>query len=132
MTKSSMRFDSLRERYAGSFASKRAALAQAWRAFADTGDPNSARALQVLAHRLAGSAPTYGYEALGAHAGVVDRVLADWCLAAPSTRESTAELLLRLAAPVEALIDSLAQHAADASDASDASEAGPDGSAPGP
>jgi len=119
MTKGTIRFDSLRERYARSFASKRAALVQAWRAFADTGDPNSARALQVLAHRLAGSAPTYGYEALGAYAGVVDRVLADWSEAAPSTRESTAQLMLRLAAPAQALIDSLSQHAADASDASE-------------
>ena len=119
MTESSKRFDSLRVRYARSFASKRAALAEAWRAFADTADATRARELHVLAHRLAGSAPTYGYEALGAQAGVVDRALADWNEAAPNARESPAELALRLAAPAEALIESLAQHAAEAPHASE-------------
>lgn len=119
MTDSLKRFDSLRVRYARSFASKRAALAEAWRAFADTAEAARASELQMLAHRLAGSAPTYGYEALGAQAGVVDRALADWIEAAPGARESPAELVLRLAAPAQALIDSLAQHAAEASDASE-------------
>lgn len=116
MTDSLKRFDVLRARYARSFASKRAAFAEAWRAFADTPDATRARDLQMLAHRLAGSAPTYGYESLGAHAGVVDRALADWNEAAPKARESPAQLALRLAAPAQALIDSLAQHAADASE----------------
>lgn len=119
MAESSKRFESLRARYARSFASKRSALAEAWRAFADTADATRARELQVLAHRLAGSAPTYGYEALGAHAGVVDRALADWIEASPNARESPAELALRLAAPAQALIESLAQHAAEAAGASD-------------
>lgn len=119
MTESSKRFDSLRVRYARSFASKRAALAEAWRAFADTADATRARELQVLAHRLAGSAPTYGYEALGAQAGVVDRALADWNEAAPNARESAAELVRRLSSPAQALIESLAQHAAEALDGSE-------------
>lgn len=119
MTDSLKRFEFLRVRYARSFASKRVALAEAWRAFADTADVTRAKELQVLAHRLAGSAPTYGYEALGAHAGVVDRALADWSEAAPNARESPAELALRLAAPAQALIDSLGQHAAEASAASE-------------
>jgi len=119
MTDSLKRFELLRARYVRSFASKRAALAQAWRAFEDTADATRARNLQVLAHRLAGSAPTYGCEALGARAGVVDRALADWSEAAPNARESPAELALRLAAPAKALLESLAQHAAEAPDASE-------------
>jgi hypothetical protein len=61
----------------------------------------------------------YGYEALGAYASVVDRALADWSEAAPDARESPAKLALRLAAPAQALIESLAQHAAESPDASE-------------
>ncbi len=119
MTDSTERFESLRVRYARSFASKRATLAEAWHAFADSADASRARELQVLAHRLAGSAPTYGYEALGAYASVVDRAIADWSEAAPNARESAAELARRLSAPAQALIESLAQLAAEAADASE-------------
>ena len=61
MTDSSERFEFLRARYTRSLASKHAALVDAWRAFAGGADEKNASALQTLVHRLAGSAPAYGY-----------------------------------------------------------------------
>lgn len=116
MTDSSKRFEFLRSRYARSLVSKHAVLAEAWRAFADTADERNARSLQILVHRLTGSAPAYGYAELGARAGAVDRELADWDETEPSARDSPGELARRLSAPMQALIESLAHHAAAAPD----------------
>jgi hypothetical protein len=112
MADSSERFEFLRARYARSFASKHAAIAYAWRAFAGDADQTNARALQTLVHRLAGSAPTYGYAELGARAGAVDRELAGWDETDPSVRDSPDELARRLSAPMQALVESLAHRAA--------------------
>src|SRR3954451_14768263 len=64
MTANSPELDALHARYARSFASKHAALLEAWQAFSATRDEPSARTLHDLVHRLAGSAPSYGYETL--------------------------------------------------------------------
>lgn len=118
MADSSKRFEILRARYAKSLASKHAAVAQAWRAFADAANESRACELQDLAHRLAGSAPAYGYAALGSRAGIVDNEIADWRDANPTARESPRELAQHMADPVRALIESLAQLAAAAADRS--------------
>ena len=56
----------LRERYQASLASKRVALEAAWSAVGATPEDPDARAeLRSQLHRLAGSAPAYGYKALG-------------------------------------------------------------------
>ncbi len=60
------RLSLLRDRYAASLASKRTALAAAWHAFRDEPGAAGVRAeLRGLLHRLAGSAPAYGYQVLG-------------------------------------------------------------------
>jgi HPt (histidine-containing phosphotransfer) domain-containing protein len=114
MTATSQRLDALRTRYVRSLASKRAALEEAVRAFERDGGEMTAKAVQVLVHRLAGSAPTYGYAALGALAAKVDRVLIDWCESAPATRPPSATLASQIEPSMRTLIDMLAQHAADA------------------
>ncbi|HEV7490233.1 MAG TPA: hypothetical protein VGO25_05470 [Rhodanobacteraceae bacterium] len=114
MADSRKRFEILRARYAKSLASKHAALAEAWRAFADAADEVRACKLQDLAHRLAGSAPAYGYATLGTRAGIVDSEIADWRDANPNARESPGDLARRLSAPTQALIESLARLAAEA------------------
>jgi len=69
------RMDALRKRYADSLADKRAALVGAWETWrASTGSPAHLRDLAMLAHRLAGSAGSYGYDELGACASALDRV----------------------------------------------------------
>ena len=110
MTDSSRRFERLRARYAQSLASKRAALGEAWRACVATPEPSSLDKLQLLVHRLSGSAPAYGYKTLGRHASAIDRELMDWS-AASMDRESAADLTQRLSAAMQALIDELARHA---------------------
>ncbi len=69
------RLETLRARYVESLPSKRAALDAAWRAFLAAPDAGKARELQTLAHRLSGSAPAYGYEALGDRARAVDALI---------------------------------------------------------
>ena len=93
--------DALHARYARSLASKHATLLEAWRAFAAAKDDASARKLHGLIHRLAGSAPTYGYASLGLLARKADHAFA----------HGGHDLAERLAAPVEALLDDLARQA---------------------
>jgi HPt (histidine-containing phosphotransfer) domain-containing protein len=98
----------LRERYAASFATKREALDAAWTAFADAPDEARARTLRHLAHRLAGSAPAYGYEMLGALARDVDALLTDWIESATDARASPAHIVARIAPVANALLEQLA------------------------
>ena len=101
MTATSPQMDALHARYARSLASKHAALLEAWRAFGAARDDASARKLHGLIHRLAGSAPTYGYASLGTLARKADHAFA----------QGVHDLAERLEAPVEALLDDLARHA---------------------
>ena len=97
MTANSPELDALHARYARSFASKHAALLEAWQAFSAARDEPSARKLHDLVHRLAGSAPSYGYEALGLRAREADHVLT----------VGGSGLAERLVTPVEALLTDL-------------------------
>ncbi len=101
MTATSPQMDALHARYARSLASKHATLIDAWRAFAAAKDDASARKLHGLVHRLAGSAPTYGYSALGTLARKADHAFS----------HGGHDLAERLRAPVVALLDELARQA---------------------
>lgn len=100
MTATSPQMDALHARYARSLESKHAALLEAWRAFKKAKDEASAKKLHGLVHRLAGSAPTYGYAALGTLARKADHAFAHG-----------GDLALQLAEPVEALLVELARQA---------------------
>jgi len=93
-----------------SLASKRAALADAWRAFVVAPDERNGRELHVLVHRLAGSAPAYGYGPLGELASGVDQTLADWEKTLPAMRDAASALAERLAVPMRNLLDAIASH----------------------
>lgn len=111
MTGSSHRFDLLRIRYAQSLPLKREALKSAWDAFVANPGSDARAELQVLVHRLAGSAPAYGFDALGARARAIDGELGD-----RADHPANADpLARRLAAPFRALLDELAEAAQDAS-----------------
>lgn len=70
--------EALRKRYADSLADKRTALVGAWEAWRNSGhSPACLRELATLAHRLAGSAGSYGYDELGASASALDRLAGD-------------------------------------------------------
>lgn len=72
------RLQLLRERYANSLGHKRAALAQAWQAFAaDPCDIASRRELSMQLHRLCGSAGAYGYADIGERACAADRLVGE-------------------------------------------------------
>jgi HPt (histidine-containing phosphotransfer) domain-containing protein len=104
MTETSPQIDALHARYARSLASKHVALLEAWRTFVAANDDASARKLHGLVHRLAGSAPTYGYASLGTLARKADHAFA----------HGGHDLAERLRVPVEALLDDLARQAQDA------------------
>lgn len=73
-----IRLQLLRERYAASLGPKRAALAQAWQAFAaDPRDAAARRELSMQLHRLCGSAGAYGYADIGASACAADRLVGE-------------------------------------------------------
>ena len=104
----SSQFAALKARYVQSLPDKHASLANAWRAFASVPSERAALDLHAIAHRLAGSAPAYGYEAIGAAAHVVDALLNAWTKQPASDREDAGALTARIAEPVQALIASLA------------------------
>jgi HPt (histidine-containing phosphotransfer) domain-containing protein len=106
MIASSPQMDALHARYANSLASKHATLLEAWNAFSATRDDTAARKLHGLVHRLAGSAPTYGYASLGLLARKADHAFGD-----ASAAGGTSDLARRLAGPIEALLDELARQA---------------------
>jgi HPt (histidine-containing phosphotransfer) domain-containing protein len=115
MTESRQRSALLHARYAQSFASKHAKLAAAWRAFAEAAGAANRDELRQQVHRLAGSAPAYGYAGLGSLARDIDRQFAEWDRARSDLRCNPADFARHLAAPVQALLDCLAAHAANPS-----------------
>ena len=71
--------DALHSRYQTSLPNKRASIELAWRALcANSSDPARLQALMRLVHRLAGSAPSYGYHEIGEIAGSADGVIAQF------------------------------------------------------
>lgn len=119
MIDSSQRFDDLRARYASSLKRKQQALAVAWREFSAAPDEDGLRRdLQLQIHRLAGSALAYGYERIGESARAADSLLHGWEALAPALRGAPQELVRRLDAPLQILLNDLegairedAQHA---------------------
>ena len=108
MNDTSQRFAELRTRYERSFPEKHATVEHAWHAFLASPDERGALALQSIAHRLAGSASPYGYDAVGSAAQSLDAMLSDWLKRAPTERESARSFATHLATPANALIDGLA------------------------
>jgi CheY-like chemotaxis protein/HPt (histidine-containing phosphotransfer) domain-containing protein len=114
MTDFDHNFALLRERYRGSLANKRIGLEAAWRAFRSSGgNAETLDALLLLVHRLAGSAPAYGYEALGELASEVNRLLAAGRSTdqAGTRRSASHELIDKLAPRVGLLLSALAESA---------------------
>ena len=112
MMDSSERFELLRVRYAQSLPSKYAALSGAWHAFEAARDEASGRELQTMVHRLAGSAPAYGYALLGELASAIDGEFTEWENGAPEGGSGLPALAHRIAAPMQALLDRLGALAA--------------------
>lgn len=65
----------LRQHYLAGLPARRAALGEAWRDCVDGGDEAPWSRLRDVAHKLAGSATSYGYEAMGGTARELDRAL---------------------------------------------------------
>ena len=108
------RLQLLRERYANSLGQKRAALAEAWQAFAaDPRDIALRRELSMQLHRLCGSAGAYGYADIGEMACAADQLVGEH----GGIVEFDAEQLSRCGSEVGALLAALdharaQQHAA--------------------
>jgi HPt (histidine-containing phosphotransfer) domain-containing protein len=108
MTDSSQqRFADLQARYTASLPAKHAALALAWKALHTQADERAVADLQALAHRLAGSASSYGYETVGTQARIVDAALNAWMKQVPKEREDANALVERVSASAHALLDSV-------------------------
>ncbi|HKE47324.1 MAG TPA: hypothetical protein VKB52_04625 [Rhodanobacteraceae bacterium] len=108
----SQRFEALRARYARSFASKHKALAAVWYALEAAPDAKGTRELQLLVHRLAGSAPAYGYVQLGALARSIDGTLSEWHDEPAARRGDAAKIVDAVREPMQAILDALQQQAA--------------------
>ncbi|MBX3687939.1 Hpt domain-containing protein [Dokdonella sp.] len=75
LTGNDPQIEALCRRYIASLGDKRAALESAWRGCRPDGDRDAGlRELAALAHRLAGSAGSYGFDELGLQARNVDRI----------------------------------------------------------
>ncbi|MGB0135097.1 Hpt domain-containing protein [Dokdonella sp.] len=73
MVGAELRLQALHERYHASLPNKRASVDLAWCAYrADRLDPERQESLMRLVHRLAGSAPSYGYGEIGEIAAKAD------------------------------------------------------------
>ncbi len=67
--------EALRRKFLDGLPARRAALDEAWRGCRDGGDDAPWQQLREAAHKLAGSAPYYGLEAIGLAARNLDRLL---------------------------------------------------------
>ena len=68
-------FEALRRHFMQELPDRRAALVSAWNACADGDDEASWLRLRDVAHKLSGSAPNYGLDAVGDGARSLDRLL---------------------------------------------------------
>lgn len=97
--------DALHAKYRDSLSTKLAELAGAWeRWLAAPADAEAKTRFQFLAHKLAGSAPLYGFVELGEHARDTDQMLAHWEAETPTLRLPLEQLLQRTATSAEALL----------------------------
>lgn len=100
------RLAELHARYRSSLPAKRERVEQAWQAFAgDPGRRGHRQELMRVLHRLAGSAPGYGYERVGALAARAEARLAR--AAAEPEPDPAAGALHALARELAPLVDSL-------------------------
>lgn len=104
------KLEELRLRYFNSLAQKAQDLALQWQRLSANVDERALLAeLHQQVHRLAGSAPAYGFDEIGALARPVDMRLAEWLRSDDPARDTAAELTAQLAAPVASLIRALQQ-----------------------
>ena len=111
MTDTDSRISELGRRYRASLPVKRASVERAWHALRDDGrDPRKREALRLIVHRIAGSAPSYGYPRIGAMALAIEIQLdrlpaADEGTASPGLTVAAANELATL---VGRLLDAMA------------------------
>lgn len=67
--------EALRRHFRGELPARRAALSDAWSACVDGGDEAPWLRLRDVAHKLSGSAPNFGLNAVGEAARELDRLL---------------------------------------------------------
>jgi HPt (histidine-containing phosphotransfer) domain-containing protein len=92
----------LRQHYVASLTTRRAALVEAWDGCADQGEDAAWQRLRDVAHKLAGSASSYGFETLGGTARGLDRQLSGRtpCRARGQVEAQVAALLAALDAAI--------------------------------
>src|SRR6185436_1781217 len=102
-------------RYAESLPEKLNELALAWEAWLADPELDSAREqVHLRVHKLAGSAPAYGYHDLGREAQRLDSLMQDWTGEVPQLRSPPSELCRRVSLPMEALLRTLGRAAREA------------------
>lgn len=69
------RYDALHQEYLAALPQRRNSVAETWALCTDDAQSPAWCELQALAHRLSGSAPCYGLEAIGVAAHRIDRRL---------------------------------------------------------
>lgn len=96
--------EALRRHFLAGLPERRGTLAAAWRECADAGDEPPWQQLRDVTHKLAGSAPCYGLEAVGEAARALDRLLSG----KPPCRERAAAgiAVAELSAALDAAIGS--------------------------
>lgn len=102
------KLEELRLRYLNSLAQKAQDLgAQFERLSANAHERSLLVELHQQVHRLAGSAPAYGFDEIGALARPVDVRLAEWLRGDESARDAPEALVAQLSEPVANLIRAL-------------------------
>lgn len=106
--------DALVARFRTALPDKLRELALAWERWLSAADSAAAKeALQLLVHRLAGSAPAYGFSDLGRHALRVDERLGEWDAETPTLRIPLQDLCHELGGAVEMLLRALGRASRD-------------------
>lgn len=101
------RLQALRRQYAQSLPQKADELTRAWAQFrAAPGDRAAATGLHACVHRLSGSAPAYGFDAIGAAAQPADALLSGW-INAPTDDAAAAALFQALTPHIQTLLAAL-------------------------
>jgi len=128
---SSAAVDALAARFRASLPDKLRELALAWeRWLAAPESPSAKGAMQLLVHRLAGSAPAYGFSDLGRHAFRVDQRLGEWDAEVVPLRMTLEALCREIGGHVEMLMRALGRASRDASGEARAPRAGEERGAP--
>lgn len=92
----------LRAAYLEGLPARRAALVDGWSACVDGADEPTWQRVRDVAHKLSGSASSYGFEALGAAARELDRLLSGRSPCRDRTKAEPA--VLRLQAELDAVV----------------------------